>query len=1078
MYEPLYFAFDAYPAAVPRVRVRGVMALFLAGSILWALIWLLYRAWQVCQTSNEVLVEKLGLDIPPPPEVTLEEITAREIRLAWKQPDFHNSIHKHIIQVNNVKVGESKRAETAVEISNLIPGNIYHICVLSLSAANFQTPSAILHVRTKSLPLSQAQQNGNIGAPIIRAFIPRSTVGLPAPSAPVMSREHSSGQLPGKRPSAGRKISPAAGIDVSHGHLDETQKSRAKSAKDETLEQLADRLKSLQQENENVEKQATEEEDEHIALLKDLEKQRSELRKRVREKDEASGDLKKHVYKLESVNRTVQGEKSKRLRLLQQKEAERKKRKNDILRWQEKIARMENDATQAKEDKARIEEETAARAEEVRKKIAKEQGEMKTIDDEIQDKGGRVKKLEEERMGLQEGDSEDGKELDRIDNERARQWEHKLGNLHARYTTLVNLHAQAQQQYQEAQERLKWLTAQRPGSSGPFSLPSLDLDMSNTATIRPRRHRSSLVSNVSSPVNFPGIETSFPGGLGYNPPASHSPTFAPSSAFFNINNGMALPGLSDPPEIMRSDAEVAFNNPQMSPRADALLPSDLLGDEESPEFPRSINRPRFSTLETPGPHLDGFGHGPVSPVSSDSRAGSIFASPMETQIRQEPESQGVHLSAAGDAPKSASRRLSGLFGFHRPRGKTLADESPMLGTLKPGQSQSFPRNVDELDPIGSRRRRSSYTGNWANPMSLFPRSNTTGVTMDSSSDHAPSRRAAFSSIFSSSKFGFGGAGTRGNSDLSTGYNQFSPRHDPIDPSSLLGSVRRGSLSPRPSSVSFDNQNQLPHPSTDNRHFGWPSTENAGHRNSPLGFDWASPSTWSRAPSPRPSIQYGSSGHLPLGLSGEPDFVEDTFERHHRPLQAPIGTRPSSSHRPLTPKLNPAAPAFTAVFTGENPNDQDKPTAPDSPFSLHTFDRSPSEPRTSRSLSHFTGESYESLERMHSGTSVDNGSKESFIRKITRKGSSSKFSSWKDRSGLFSKKADSAQGDIDGDAASEAQLGKSIDSNASSVPSADRSTRSSLGFFSRKSRRSDKASETSERASETGDEEIPEEDEAS
>ena len=207
---------------------------------------------------------------------------------------------------------------------------------------------------TKSLPLSQAQQNGNVGAPIIRAFIPRSTVGLPTPSAPVMSREHSSGQLPGKRPSAGRKISPAAGIDVSHGHLDETQKSRAKSAKDETLEQLADRLKSLQQENENVEKQAAEEEDEHIALLKDLEKQRSELRKRVREKDEASGDLKKHVYKLESVNRTVQGEKSKRLRLLQQKEAERKKRKNDILRWQEKIARMENDATQAKEDKARM----------------------------------------------------------------------------------------------------------------------------------------------------------------------------------------------------------------------------------------------------------------------------------------------------------------------------------------------------------------------------------------------------------------------------------------------------------------------------------------------------------------------------------------------------------------------------------------------------------------------------------------------------------------------------------------------------------------------------------------------------
>lgn len=39
MYEPLYWSFDAYPSVVPRVRVRGVMALFLAGTILWALVW-------------------------------------------------------------------------------------------------------------------------------------------------------------------------------------------------------------------------------------------------------------------------------------------------------------------------------------------------------------------------------------------------------------------------------------------------------------------------------------------------------------------------------------------------------------------------------------------------------------------------------------------------------------------------------------------------------------------------------------------------------------------------------------------------------------------------------------------------------------------------------------------------------------------------------------------------------------------------------------------------------------------------------------------------------------------------------
>ncbi|EYE99030.1 Fibronectin type III domain protein [Aspergillus ruber CBS 135680] len=1048
------------------------MALFLAVTILWALIWLLYRAWQVCQTSNEVLVEKLGLDIPPPPDLTLEDITTHEIHIAWKQPDFHNSIHKHIIQLNGSKVGETKRAETAVEILNLVPGTIYHICVLSVSAANFQTPSAILHVRTSSATLSQSDENDAIESPTIRASIPRSTTGFAAPSAPVMSREHSGGGLlQSKRPQVGRKQSPmVSGVDVSQGQSEEVQKSTTQDDRDETLEQLADRLKSLQHENENVDKTVAEEEEEHITLLKDLERQRDDMRRRVKEKDEASNELRKHVYKLESVNRTAQGEKSKRERLLQQKEAERQKRKNDIIRWQEQIAKMTSDAAHMKEEKSRLEEQRKRRTNEVREKIAKEQSEMKGIDDDIQDKGGRVKKLEEDRKGHQGGDNEDRKELDRIDNERARQWEIKLGNLQSHYAALVALHAQTQQNYQDAQERLKWLASQRPGSTGPFSLPALDLDLSNAATIRPRHHRGSLASNVSSPINFAGIDPSF---INYNPPSTSSPTFGPSSAFFNVNNGMALSGVSDMPEALRSDLDMSFNNPQMSPRADSLLPSDLLGDEmESPELPHPAVRSRFPNLE-PNPQLEPFPHGPPSPGSSGSQPGSLFASPHENHNQQESDSQQVSLGVAEDAPKSASRRLSGLFGFHRPRGKTLADEPPMLGTLKPGQSQSYPRNMDDMDPIGSRRRRLSHTGNWPNPISLFPRSSTTSVTADSSSDQAPSRRAAFSNIFSSSRFGFGhGASKHGeNSDLSTGYNQFSPRHDPIDPSSILGTVRRGSLSPRPSSTfSFDNQ--LPHPSTDNRHFGWPSADKPDHR-SPLGFDWASPSTWSRGLTRRPS--YGSSGHLPLSLSGEPDFLQDSsFERQSRPLQAPIGTRPSSSHRPATPKLNPTAPSFTTIFSEDSGKDQ-KEEDTNETFGFHMDDGSPSESRVSRdsrSLSIFT-DSYESLDRVPSSTSLDNGaSKESFIRKLTRKGSSSKFSSWKDRSGLFSRKGDSSQGDIDEDRASEAQLGKSVDSTASSVPSADKSTRS-LNIFSRKSKKSDKAaSEASERASEAGDEETP------
>lgn len=981
-------------------------------------------------------------------------------------------------------MGESKRAETAVEILNLIPGSIYHICVQSISAANFQTPSAVIHVRTKSLPASQSDQNVPSTGPTIRASVPRSTIGLPTSSAPLMAREHSGGPLQ-KRSSVGRRQSPASGTtDVSHSHPETLPHSAATYDQNEDLARLADRLKNLQHDNDAVEKQTTDEEDEHIALLKDLEKQRDELKKRVKEKDEASGDLKKHVNKLESVNRTVQSEKTKRERVLQQKDADRRKRKKDLARWQEQIVRIVADAEQARDEKTRLEEEGKQREDEVRKKIAKEQGEMKTIDDEIQDKGGRVKKLEDERKGHPEADGEDGKELDRIDNERARQWEFKLGHLQARYATLVNLHTQAQQQYQEAQERFKWLTSQR-GNAGPFSLPPLELDLPSGATIRPpRRHRGSLNSNVSSPMNYSSLEP-FPTSLNYNPPpTTSSPTFGPAPSFFNINNGMTLPSLASQPESYhRRESDFSITNPQMSPRADALLPSDLLGDEESPVLPRPIVRPRFSDHEQTTPQHDTFPAGPPSPESAGSRPGSHLPSPREAQQHSQDDSaETAPLEDANEAPKRASRRLSGFFNFNRPRGKTLAEEPPLLGTLKQGQSQSFPREMDEVDPIGPRRRRLSYTSGLGNPMSLLPRNNTTGATPDSSSDHLPSRRTAISSIFSSSKFGFGSGGGLPKGEgtaLNSGYNQFSPRHDPIDPSSILGTVRRGSLSPRPSSTfSFDNQ--LPHPSTDNRHFGWPTADKSGHR-SPLAFDWMSPSTWSRAQSRRPSTtQYGSSGHLPLGFSGEPDLIEDSsFERQGRPLQAPIGTRPSSSHRPITPKLNPAAPTFRTIFKKSDKKDgKDKGESTeeaDASFDMAFKDSSPSESRDSRSLSSIPRGSYESLERMPSAASADNASsKESFIQKITRKSSSSKFGSWKDRSGLFSKKGDASQGDIDEDGDGEVHLAKSIDSTLSSAPS-----RSSLSFFSRKSKKSDKAaSETSERPSERhsefGDDEIPEE----
>lgn len=591
------------------------------------------------------------------------------------------------------------------------------------------------------------------------------------------------------------------------------------------------------------------------------------------------------------------------------------------------------------------------------------------------------------------------------------------------------------------------------------------------------------------------MDTNYTNAPDYGATSSGSPTFPSSSAFFNINNGMTISAPSDELTRVRTETETVTGNPPMSPRADSLLPSDLLGDEE----PLDLSGHPANFAGT-APQFDNGLQGSPSTVSSESRPASRFASPHES-FNNLPEAgrsaggagiRAPERSESSDGVQSASKRLSGLFGFHRQRGKTLAEGPPPLGSLKPGQSQSFPRNLEQgLDPIGTRRRRLSYTGNWANPMTtLFPRNTTANITTDSSSDRTSNRKVAFSNFFSSGKLGSENSSRMNKSSLDTpdqgnGYNQFSPRHDPIDPS-ILGTVRRGSLSPRPSST-YSFENHLPRPSTEAQPFGWPSADKAGHRGNPRGFDWPSPTAWSRSQSRRPSFQVGSSGHLPIGLpSTDSDYFPTSYDVQ-RPMQAPIGTRPPSSHRPVTPKLNPAAPSFKTIFSKKSEKGKDKGQEEEGDYQnthdhdLSTTESSPPLSRHSkdlRAVRNSADESYESLERVPSGTPSESAHpKESFIQKITRKSSSSKFNlSWKERAGLFSKKGDtSSQGDIDEAMGNESQLGKSFESVVSNTSTGDKSTKSSLGFgFMRKSKKAEKAaSESSERASETGDEETAE-----
>lgn len=1012
-------------------------------------------------------------------------------------------------------MGEAKRTETGVAILHLLPGTLYDIRVFTASAAGFQTASQSLHVRTISSPKDLTENVPEDSSPVVRPFPAKGTAIAPAGAAPGMSREHSGGQLPGRRPPAGRKHSSAGLEHNLNANADESSRSLSEDEGEASIAQLQERFQKVQQDNEAAEAQILQEEKEFEAAMKQLDNRRDELKQSLKERDEASNDLKKQVHKLESANRTAQSERSKKERLLQQKENQRRKRRDETAKWEVQIATMTDEIKGIKTQKAALEKRTASSIAELRQNVEEEQKEVKAIEEDNREKVAQIKSLEEGRKQLnQDEETDESREADRLEWEKDRQWQETLYNLTTTYTSLANAVSHAKIEFDMARDKLAFLQRAQHISTNVPVHPAVPLDLDAVrqgVKQRRSRQRSSLTSNLSSPTPaFPNLDA-FASPLTYNNTSTVSPPFASATSFFSSTNGMTLMRPPDISDLNQEELDALTGGVPMSPRADSLLPANLLGDESADDMPlESTNLPtqssnpegRHSFIGQPILPYDNQNQEPASPNSASSRSASMFASPRGSlhnvnDIDRSSVHSGhmsIHNAGPPEGPVSGSRNfVSGIFGFNRQRGKTMADESPMLGSLKSGESHSFPRNFgDSLDPV-SRRRRLSYGGNWAAPVTnLFPRNGPGAHDKESSQGRMSSSRKGFPNLFSSAKLNPSNLPVFGkHSASSSGYDQFGPRNDSTD-FGTSGNIRGDASSSRPSSVySFD---RLPRPSTDGQPFGWGAPERSNLRGSPLGPDWSTSHTWSRTPSRRPSITYGSTGNLSLQVAPEEDVYEES-KIPSRPLQAPIGTRPTSSRRPSTPKLNPAAPSFTTLFARNKDKAKEKAKAKENEASkpdhldLPPEEGSPPESRKSKDSRSIvtTGslaESRESLERTTSYTPTDiTPSKETFIQKITRKSSSTKFNSWKDKGGLFSRKGEpSTPGEIDEDTSSDAQLGRSLEST-STTPSGEKEkekgSRSSLSWsFMRKSKKGEKSdlaasevSESSEKASETGGEDV-------
>lgn len=1021
-------------------------------------------------------MDKLGLDIPPPPVITLEEISSTEVAITWKHVEPSSSIQEYQIEIDGECRSKIKKSDNAVVISNLLPGNAHDIRVFSVSAGRFQTPSAPLHVRLPIASQTSTQDGSSDGSTSIRVIAARQPSSVPPPSAPAMAREPSGGHHVGRRGTAGRKPSPA-GLEA-QTQADNASK-RPEEEYDGDLVELSERFQRVQRDIEAAEAQIQDEVKDYERQLKETESKKDKLKQDLKKRDEESSDLRKQVHKAETQNRALLNDKTKKERELQQRENDRRKKRDEIAKWDEQISTMAEEMEGIETQKAAIQRRAQSDIREVRQKIEEEQKEVAVLEAEIKDKQGQINALEEERKQLNvEDDTEETREADRLEIERQQRWKQRFSELHTSYTRVWNELQQASHLFGFSRDRLALYENVRRNTSITFAPPPapLDLDAARRGVkpIRRPRQGGSMGSSISSPRGpYPGDPYLSTGQYGSGANASPT-TYGPS--FFNPSNGMTLMMPTDLPSSTAEENEQITSGP-MSPQAEILLPADLLGDESSVEeggddVPMPADTRSLDAGISPFPKVGSPAvPEPAETPSAGSSSGPSFSSPRDAFAPvPEADRRSLHpgpvsldkgtIPEAEEAPSSSKKFMPmSLFSFGRQRGKTMAEQGPLLGSLKSGQSQSFPRNIGDLDSASQPRRRLSYGGNWAFPGNLLQRND-------------PNSRRGFPSLMSFGK----------SSEASSSYNPFAMRNSSFDPG-----FRGDNNSPRPSSTySFD---KMPRPSMETQFHAW-NMDRPAMRNSPLA-DWGSMHSFSRSHSRRPSIHHGSASNLSLPQTEE-EIVEP--RREPRPLQAPIGTRPTSSQkqvskgddRPSTPKLNPAAPSFTSRFisrTRDKAKSKDKELEEDSPPESRKSKDAPSlVPTTS------TAESRESLDRTTSQNSVTTPAPEktTLMSRISRKASANKFGSWKDKSSIFSRRdTTTPTGEAEEDHTSSIeQLSKSLES-ASTTPSGEdkKASRTSLNWgFMRKSKKGVKddlaaseVSESSERASVEDGAETPGED---
>lgn len=895
-------------------------------------------------------------------------------------------------------MGESPaNQETAITVTGLKPSHFYNVRVIAVGANSFQAGSRTVRLRTfgrdgrpqlgnsrlppnfepdDHQPSAQREQGDENGTP--RSPVPGIETASIPDAGPTLTREPSGAAAVPRRNTVGRRSSPSIGsVDQRPVRKDSTSEAEVR--------ELGEKFSNTKKELEDTIALISKEEEDSKRLLDELEQEKQQKKAEQKKKEEQTEKLKKEMGMTERAMRSALQRKTQLEKEVKVKQAERSRYEDSTVKMARQIQEMRRERESYEEQKKTIEKESEAKNRELRENNEKVHAECTQLEADLKGKREQVKRLEDDRKKLPGG--EDDAEWREREVEKRRDWQH-------RYQAWQVKLFQEERKGRELDANLSLIKAQLQSIQPAFAVynqanaSGAEFDAPSQNQLKRRSRHSNSLSNV-------GISPA-PHFVGLDPP--------PQPTGFGATR--PPPGFAQPPYLDMSAAVEGMDEDEfraltagapLSPSATALLPSNIFTDDEHDghddiDSPGSNPEPTspFASMPTVAPE-----HDPQSPDSGQSA--SIFSSPhgstqnlpFPTFPTDDGERQSLHPHAgkfASPLPapgQPATNRLVSLFSLQRGKPTKRLEEPPELGSLKPGQSQSFPRQQDEIDGVPSRRRIS--LSNW----NVFNRNSVGPDTMDT---YAPQ------------------TGTRG----------FSARNLlTLGPRAVTGVFERtgafdhDQISPRPASIASA---ELPRPSTDSGSL-WPPQDQSGFQRTRRVWSPADNNAWSRNPSRRPSI-HGSPSALKTTLASADDEIldeEDLLDPQVSPSQVGvIGRGPVK--KSLAKALNPAAPSFMGgIFKPKSDKDVGKDKAkskekgkakgspedqpPQSSGNDSTAERSDSRLSVSVQSRASVCESHDSLslDQSFSNTpsepaaSITTTSPDNVVRKLFRKGSSSKFS---------------------------------------------------------------------------------------